>query len=178
MRMPAGIAGHLLHPVLTASLTGLLVFSLLCDLISLGTDDPEMWSMVAFYTLAGGCVGVVTAAVHGSLELQALAGPAGDNLARWHMALHLAAIMLYAASIWARIDGYASHGTPLALSLIAVLTLSVAGWLDLVRLHCARLDATTAPIGDAALACSGSDEPQHKPAVTPTSRPSSPAPDS
>ena len=57
MRTPASIAGHPVHPMLITFPIGLLVFSLICDLISLRGANLETWATVALYTMVGGFIG-------------------------------------------------------------------------------------------------------------------------
>jgi uncharacterized membrane protein len=69
MSSPASIKGHPLHPVLVAFPIGLWIFSIISDLIfKLGYGGP-VWNDVAFYTLAGGIVGALVAALPGLIDL-------------------------------------------------------------------------------------------------------------
>jgi uncharacterized membrane protein len=66
MKTPASIAGHPIHPMLVALPIGLWIFSLVCDLVFAFGGASENWRLVAVYTLAGGIIGALLAAVPGS----------------------------------------------------------------------------------------------------------------
>jgi uncharacterized membrane protein len=53
MRTPAQIAGHPIHPMLVTIPIGLWIFSLVCDLIAMGSATPETWQTTAFYAMVG-----------------------------------------------------------------------------------------------------------------------------
>ncbi len=65
MRTPASISKHPIHPMLVVFPIGLWVFSFICDLIGLAMGMPSTWTTVAFYTMVGGLVGALLAAVPG-----------------------------------------------------------------------------------------------------------------
>ncbi len=63
MRSPASIAKHPIHPMLVVFPVGLWMFSLVCDLIALNVSTSAVWFTVAFYTMIGGLIGALAAAV-------------------------------------------------------------------------------------------------------------------
>ena len=65
MRTPASIFKHPIHPMLIVFPIGLWIFSLACDLIRLAGASGDAWSTVAFFTMIGGLIGALCAAVHG-----------------------------------------------------------------------------------------------------------------
>ncbi|MDP2247605.1 MAG: hypothetical protein Q8J65_05695, partial [Nitrosomonadales bacterium] len=68
MRTPASIAGHPIHPMLVVFPIGLLVFSLICDLIALFSADQQVFHTVALYTMIGGFIGALFAAIPGYID--------------------------------------------------------------------------------------------------------------
>src|SRR2546429_4610223 len=54
MASRASIGGHPIHPMLIPFPIGLLVFSLIADLIYLWRGNPAWENYIAFYTLLGG----------------------------------------------------------------------------------------------------------------------------
>jgi uncharacterized membrane protein len=68
MSSPAGIAHHPIHPMLVAFPIGLWVFSFICDLGYLFGGHNDVWASVAFYSLMGGIIGAVAAAVPGRID--------------------------------------------------------------------------------------------------------------
>lgn len=134
MRTPASIASHPLHPMLITIPVGLLIFSLICDLIALFSNDPEVWLTVAFYTMVGGFVGALVAAIPGVIDLMSISESSIKKIGLTHMALNVMAVTLYAVNIWLRVEGN-SGGTPLVLSIISVGLLSVSAWLGAEMVH-------------------------------------------
>lgn len=135
MRTPASIAGHPIHPMLITFPIGLLVFSLICDLISLWSANVETWATVAFYTMVGGFIGALAAAIPGAIDLLSLIDPRIKKIALLHMSLNLVAVTLYAVNIWLRMNSAENRGTPLLLSIVAVAILAVSGWLGAEMVH-------------------------------------------
>ena len=127
MRTPASIAGHPIHPMLVPIPIGLWVFSLVCDLIHAGGSSNPAWTTVALYTMGGGIVGALLAAVPGLIDLLSLPpGPRRTALA--HMAINLTVVALFAVNLWLRFRG-AAHSTVLWLSIVAIGLLVISGWL-------------------------------------------------
>lgn len=129
MRTPAQIAGHPIHPMLVALPIGMWVFSLVADLIALGSATPDAWHAAAFYTMVGGLIGAVAAAIPGLVDLLSLRDAAARSTAIKHMALNLTVVVLYAINAWTRASGALSPDMALLLSVVAIALLLVSGWL-------------------------------------------------
>ncbi|HZP88027.1 MAG TPA: DUF2231 domain-containing protein [Burkholderiales bacterium] len=128
MRTPANIAGHPIHPMIVPLPIGLWVFSFVCDIISHFAADPATWQLVALYTMIGGIVGALLAAVFGLIDLLSLpAGPIRGTAIK-HMSLNLTIVVLFVINAWLRIADRATTAG-FWLSLIAILLLLVSGWL-------------------------------------------------
>lgn len=131
MRTPAQIAGHPIHPMLVTIPIGLWIFSLVCDFIARGSASPETWASASFYAMVGGIIGALAAALPGLVDLLSLRHTPIISTAVKHMALNLTIVALYiinAAMRWGD-TGMAAAGTPLVLSIVAILMLLVSGWL-------------------------------------------------
>lgn len=131
MRTPASIARHPIHPMLVPLPIGLWIFSFVCDLIFMFGGGAPVWKTVALYTMCGGLVGALLAAIPGLIDLLSLpAGPRGTALI--HMSINLTVVVLFAINIWMRVRagdaGTAATG-PVWLSLVAIVLLAVSGWL-------------------------------------------------
>jgi len=127
MRTPASIAGHPIHPMLVPIPIGLWVFSLVCDLIHAGGSSNPAWTTVALYTMGGGIVGALLAAVPGLIDLLSLPpGPRRTALA--HMAINLTVVALYVVNLWLRLQAE-SPGGLIWLSVLAIGLLVISGWL-------------------------------------------------
>ena len=127
MKTPASIAGHPIHPMLVALPIGLWIFSLVCDLVFALGATSENWRLVALYTLAGGIVGALLAAVPGFIDMLSLPWPV-KRTALIHMTINLTVVALYVVNLWLRLDG-AQHSTVLWLSIVGIGLLVISGWL-------------------------------------------------
>lgn len=141
MRTPASIFKHPIHPMLIVFPIGLWIFSLACDLIRAAGAAGDAWSTVAFFSMVGGFIGALCAAIPGFIDLLFYKGGAAPvkKIALTHMAINLTAVVLYAINIWLR----ASQGTsmpaglsaPVVLSIVGVALLFVSGWLGGQMVH-------------------------------------------
>ena len=128
MRTPANIAGHPIHPMLVTLPIGLFVFSFVCDLIYVFGSGNPTFAILALYTMAGGIVGALAAAIFGFIDLMSLPPePRKTGLA--HMTINLVVVVLYVINCWLRSGTPESPGGYVWLSLIAIALLVVSGWL-------------------------------------------------
>ena len=128
MRTPASIAGHPIHPMLVPIAIGGFVFSFAADLIGLATGAAEPWSTLAYYTMIGGILAALAAAVPGLIDLLSL--PAGiKSTGVTHMVINLSVVALYVCNAWMRHNDPQALKIPMILSAVAVLMLMVSGWL-------------------------------------------------
>lgn len=128
MRTPANIAGHPIHPMLIPLPIGLWVFSFVCDICARFAADPATWQVVALYTMIGGIVGALAAAIFGLIDLLSLPHGPIRSTAVTHMLINLTVVVLFAINAWLR-TGDRATPTGFWLSLIAILLLVVSGWL-------------------------------------------------
>jgi uncharacterized membrane protein len=137
MASRASIAGHPIHPMLVPLPIGLFVFSFVCDLIYMwGSSDP-VWSTVALYTMGGGIVGALLAAVFGLIDLLSFPPSKAKSIGIWHMVINLTVVALFLVSLWLRIGGPAGYSLPVFLSFIGIVLLGISGWLggEMVFVH-------------------------------------------
>jgi uncharacterized membrane protein len=137
MRTPASIGGHPLHAILVALPIGLWIFSLVSDLIWQLGWGAEIWTTVAFYSLAGGIVGALLAAIPGFIDLLSLPSGKVKRIAVTHMAINLAAVVLFAVNFGLRLNSAPGASVPTLLTLIGVVMIGVSGWLggEMVYVH-------------------------------------------
>jgi len=128
MQTPASIAKHPIHPMLIVFPIGLWVFSLVCDIVFRITDRT-LWNDIAFYTMAGGLVGALLAAVPGLIDLVAIRDPGTRKIAVIHMAVNILALALFAVNLYLRMNGHPGAMVPFVLSIAGVCALGVSGWL-------------------------------------------------
>ncbi len=134
MRSKVAIAGHPLHPMLVPVPIGLLVGAVIADIAYLVTSRDHMWYDIAFWALIGGVVSALLAALAGFGEYFRVArNTDARGIATTHMLLNLAAVVLFFVSVLLRLDDGALEGgrfgAAFALSLVAIMMLSVSGWL-------------------------------------------------
>lgn len=128
MRTPANIAGHPIHPMLVPIPIGLWIFSFVCDLIFVFGSGAPVWSTVALYTMAGGIIGALAAAVFGFIDLLSLP-PEPRRTALMHMTINLVIVVLYLVNFWLRRGTPDNPGNLVWLSLVSIGLLVVSGWL-------------------------------------------------
>ena len=63
MATPASVHKHPIHPMLIAFPIALWIFSFVCDVIHLMGWGGVIWNDMAFYTMIGGLLGALAAAV-------------------------------------------------------------------------------------------------------------------
>ena len=129
MRTPASIAGHPIHPMIVPIAIGGFILSFVFDIVCLATGRVDPWAAVALYTMIGGIVGALAAAVFGLVDLISL--PAGNTkkVGLTHMTINLAVVGLYLCNAWMRSADASPSGIPFVLSLIAIVLLVISGWL-------------------------------------------------
>jgi uncharacterized membrane protein len=115
----------------------LWTFSCICDLIYVLRFGGMLWKDMAFFSMAGGVIGALMAAVPGYLDYRSLVGPTVRRLGRWHLATNLFIVVLFAVNLWLRLDGQVGDILPFGLSLIGLAMLGISGWLggELVYVH-------------------------------------------
>ena len=134
MRTPASLGGHPIHPMLIPFPFALWTFSLIADAIYYFGGHNSVWETVAFYTLAGGIVGGVLAAVPGIIDYFSIKDKKVSNIAAWHARANVLALLLFAGSLYLRTDSGSrivdgSLTIPVLMSLLGVILISVSGWL-------------------------------------------------
>jgi uncharacterized membrane protein len=142
MASRARIAGHPIHPMLVPIPIGLLIFSLVADLIFFFGLGDAVWNRVAFFTMAGGLVGIVLAVIPGLFDFLSLTDPRVRRLAMWHMAVNSTVAILFGLNLWLRWLSTSEEDAPVWLSVIGVVLLGVSGWLggQMVFVHGAGVE--------------------------------------
>jgi uncharacterized membrane protein len=136
MQTPTSIRKHPLHPMLVMLPVGLWVFSLAADIFHLTGGAFEVWSGVALYTMLGGFLGALVAAVPGMIDYLAMRRDRPvRRLAQLHMRINVILTFVYAINIWLRVTNPGELGIPVALSVVSVVALFVSGWLGAEMVH-------------------------------------------
>ena len=129
MRTPASIAGHPIHPMIVPIAIGGFILSFIFDIVCMATGRVDPWATVSYYTMIGGIVGALLAAVFGFVDMLSLPAGATKKVALTHMAINLAVVVLFIFNAGMRHADVNPGGTPFVLSLIGVALLAVSGWL-------------------------------------------------
>ena len=108
MASPASMGRHPVHPMLIPFPIALWIFSLVADVIYLWRGNPIWRDWLAFYTLLGGIIGAVVAAVPGLIDWLALTDRAVVKIANWHARLNVIALIVFALSFYLRTKSGAS----------------------------------------------------------------------
>jgi uncharacterized membrane protein len=142
MASKASIAGHPIHPMLIPFPIGLLVFSLVADLIYLWRGNPVWKDYVAFYTLLGGIIGAAAAAIPGLIDWATLTDRAAVKVANWHARVNIIGLIIFITSFYLRTRNGSAWIVsmpmlPIILSIVGVIGLAIAGYLggELVFRH-------------------------------------------
>jgi len=144
-RQGAAIARHPIHPMLIPFPIALFVFSLACDIVFRRGGAP-LWHDMAFYTMLGGVIGALLAAVPGFYDYVTVVNERARNrpddarvgtVATTHMALNLTIVVLYVINLYIRSRSAPDASAPFILSIVAIILLVVSGWLggSLVYVH-------------------------------------------
>lgn len=129
MRTPASIAGHPIHPMLVPIAIGCFIFSFASDLICLKTGNVNLWAPLAYYTMLGGILGALAAAVPGLIDLLSLPPGPTRKIALTHMSINLLVVAIYLVNAWMRHGDPNNLQLPMILSLVTIGLLLVSGWL-------------------------------------------------
>jgi uncharacterized membrane protein len=113
---------------------GLWVFSLACDIVFAATGDGR-WETTAYFTLGGGIIGALLAAVPGLWDLLGLHEGRERRTGTVHMILNLALVALQVVNFVLRGQESTRPGLTMLLSIIAVAILLVSGWLGGQLVH-------------------------------------------
>src|SRR5262245_15976342 len=130
MNTPASIRNHPIHPMLIAFPIALWIFSLVCDVIYHAGSNNILWKDIAFYSMAGGIIGALLAAIPGFVDYLSLTDSHVKKVATTHMVLNLVVTALYIFNLGIRYNASpTSDMFGVALSVTAIVILAVSGWL-------------------------------------------------
>jgi len=129
METRATVAEHPVHPMLIPFPIALWIFSLASDLISLFGFGGPVWKDIALYTMVGGIVGGLAAAIPGYVDYRSLSDPVIVRVAQMHMLINVGLIVLFTVNAGLRIMNGTEALMPVFLSVLGVAGLGVSGWL-------------------------------------------------
>ena len=129
METRATVAEHPVHPMLIPFPIALWIFSLASDLIYLFGFGGPIWNDIALYTMIGGIIGGLAAAIPGYVDYRSLTDPGTIRLAQVHMVINAGLIVLFTVNAVLRIVDGSEAWLPVVLSFLGVAALGVSGWL-------------------------------------------------
>ncbi|HEY0455919.1 MAG TPA: DUF2231 domain-containing protein [Verrucomicrobiae bacterium] len=135
MKTPTSFDGHPLHPILVSFPIGLLGFSIICDIIYMLHWGSSLWADVALYTMAGGIIGAIIAAVPGLVDLNSIRDPRLKHIGVTHMTVNLVAVLSFIVNWLLRYTHSANYALCFILSLIGIGLISFGGWLGASLVH-------------------------------------------
>ncbi|MEZ0539579.1 DUF2231 domain-containing protein [Fibrella arboris] len=131
MESKAKVLGHALHPILIVFPLGLLSTSVLFDVAHLLTDS-RAFALVAFWTVVGGILGGLVAAVPGWIDWLAIpAGTRAKRIGLIHGLGNVMVLLLFSLSWLIRRDenAYLPTVSSLSASFAGFAILGITGWL-------------------------------------------------
>ncbi|MGH7232166.1 MAG: DUF2231 domain-containing protein [Nitrospiraceae bacterium] len=145
MATPASVQKHPIHPMLVPFPIALWIFSLACDVIYMMGWGGAVWNDMAFYSMMGGVLGALLAAIPGYLDYRSLSEPGVKRIGKWHMIINLSTVVLFAINLWLRMGSEPGVMLPVGLSIIGVAMLGISGWLggELVYVHGVAVEPRT-----------------------------------
>ena len=130
MNTPASIRHHPIHPMLIVFPIALWIFSLVCDVIYHAGPHNLFWKSMAFYTMAGGIIGALLAAVPGFIDYLSLTDPRLKRVATTHMVLNLVVVAMFLFNLGVRYDATPNSDVfGVVLSVVGIALLAASGWL-------------------------------------------------
>ncbi len=129
MESKAKLFGHAIHPILIPFPLGLLVTSIVFDVVYLLTGNGK-WSEIAFWMIAAGVVGGLAAAVFGVIDFSRVPdGTRAHSIGVWHAVLSGSMVVLFAVSWLLRMGEPTEPGAvPITLSVLGVVLAGLTGW--------------------------------------------------
>ena len=129
METPATVAEHPVHPMLIPFPIALWIFSLASDLIFLFGFGGPVWKDVALYTMIGGIIGGLAAAIPGYIDYRTLTDPVVVRVAQLHMVINVGLVLLFSVNAGLRLLNGPQALLPVFMSMLGVAALGVSGWL-------------------------------------------------
>ena len=130
MHARARLFGHPIHQMLIVFPLGLLATAVIFDVIHIVTGNPR-WSEIAFWLIAAGIIGGLTAALFGLIDWLGIpANTRAKRIGLLHGGGNVVVVVLFAGSWLLRRDNPSAAETlALLLSFLGVGLAVVTGWL-------------------------------------------------
>jgi uncharacterized membrane protein len=123
----ASFMDHPFHPMLIVFPLGLWVFSFVCCVIFKITNS-SVWNTVSIYSLGGGIIGGVLAALPGIIDLFSLPPSRAQKIGIWHMIVNINVLTILIIVFFLKIFNQADL-ISFILFIIGIILLGLSGWL-------------------------------------------------
>ena len=129
MESKAKLFGHAIHPMLIPFSLGLLVASIVFDIVYLLTGNGK-WSEISFWMIAVGVVAGLAAAVFGVIDFSRVPdGTRAHSIGVWHAVLSGSMVALFVVSWLLRMGEPTEPGAvPIILSVLGMVLAGLTGW--------------------------------------------------
>lgn len=127
MKTKACFMDHPFHPMLIVFPLGLWVFSFICDIIFKLSHAP-VWNTVVLYSLGGGIIGGVLAALPGMIDLFSLPPSKAQKIGIWHMITNIVVLTIMIIVFFLKIFSQTDF-VNFILFIIGIILLGLSGWL-------------------------------------------------
>jgi uncharacterized membrane protein len=129
MESKARLLGHAVHPLLIVFPLGLLSTAVIFDVINFIRGDV-LSGTVSFWMIAAGIVGGLVAAPFGWIDWTAIPrGTRARSVGLVHGLVNTTVVLLFAVSLYLRIDGVVPPTSAMILSGIGFVLALIGGWL-------------------------------------------------
>jgi uncharacterized membrane protein len=135
------ILDHPLHPIFTHFPMGLLIISMLWDVLGLWSGNSLWWN-ISYWSIAVGLLFAILAVVTGLIDFSKIPqGDAAENVGMRHMIVVILAATMYTGSFFFRFGSPVPTGIhlygALGLSILGFILLLIGGWYggELVYSH-------------------------------------------
>ncbi|MCU0627129.1 MAG: DUF2231 domain-containing protein [Gemmatimonadaceae bacterium] len=130
MQSRARIAGHSIHQTLVPLPIGLLVGSVVFDVLHLVQGEAR-WALIAFWLIVAGCVTALIASPFGTIDWLAIPkGTRAKRIGTLHMIGNVIVLVIFAVSAWGRRESPETPALPYQLLGFAAIALAgLTAWL-------------------------------------------------
>lgn len=126
MKAKASFAGEPIHPMFVHYPIALWTTSVITDVIFYFQRNGSL-ILISKFLIAAGLVGAVLAAIPGIIDWLTIKDPVVSKVANWHARLNIAAVIIFAASLYLRMKNYGA--ALVGFHLTIPFAMSVVGWV-------------------------------------------------
>jgi len=126
MKTRASFAGEPIHPMFVHYPIALWTTSVITDVIFYFQRNGSL-VLISKFLIAAGLLGAVLAAIPGIIDWLTITDPVVSKVANWHARLNIAAVIIFAVSLYLRMKNYGAALVGFHLKI--PFAVSVVGWV-------------------------------------------------